>query len=173
MNLFVMEVAMDCCLWMWFCTRCAWLALGVRQCLLVDGRRDHRPSEKAEANTHVELVVAKTTVTVMMQGISATIPIPYMVAGLRYPPAAPALAAPQLRVLAPTAAQCSEENKGAKSIGELEEEMKSAEFDKVKNERAETVEDRIDDGKKESTSEEHDSSTAEKKARARRAKRRA
>jgi len=164
---------MDCCLWMWFCTRCAWLALGVRQCLLVDGRRDHRPSEKAEANTHVELVVAKTTVTVMMQGISATIPIPYMVAVLQYPPAAPAPTEPRLRVLAPTAAQCGEENKGAKSIGELEEDMKSAEFDMVKNERAENVEDRIDDGMKESTSKEHDSSTAEKKARARRAKRRA
>jgi len=78
MNPFVMEVAMDCCLRSWFCTRCAWLALRVRQCLLVDGRRDHRPSEKAEANTHVKLAVMKTTV--MLEGISATIPTPFMAA---------------------------------------------------------------------------------------------
>jgi len=95
-----------------------------------------------------------------------------------YPRPDPFMAAePRLRVMAATAAwhksQHKKENKGAKSIGELEEDMKSAEFDMVKNERAENVEDRIDDGMKESTSKEHDSSTAEKKARARRAKRRA
>mmetsp|Transcript_97356 Transcript_97356/g.313731 ORF Transcript_97356/g.313731 Transcript_97356/m.313731 type:complete len:123 (+) Transcript_97356:3-371(+) len=122
----------------------------------------------------------------MMHGISATIPIPFMVAerwilSWAWRPEDQRYRRTELllRVVATRGQRRlgdfyrSEENEGAESIDELEEEMMSAEFDKVKDERDENKADRIDDSMKESTSEEHDSSTAEKKARARRAKRRA
>mmetsp|Transcript_97350 Transcript_97350/g.313711 ORF Transcript_97350/g.313711 Transcript_97350/m.313711 type:complete len:154 (+) Transcript_97350:1281-1742(+) len=79
---------------------------------------------------------------------------------------------PRLRVMATTAVwrrdQYSEESEGAESVGDLKEPQ-SAEFEEFKEEDAKNTKDWM----KESTLQEHGSSTAEKKAWARRAKRRA
>mmetsp|Transcript_79370 Transcript_79370/g.257132 ORF Transcript_79370/g.257132 Transcript_79370/m.257132 type:complete len:179 (+) Transcript_79370:154-690(+) len=166
--------------------RPAWLASRAWHRRTAHGTMDCRESNEAGTNTHERWLGMLAMVTVMMHGVSATNPIPFLVPerwilswdsrpeDQRY-----RLTELWVRVVVTRRQRRlgdfyrSEENEGAESIGELEEEMMSAEFDKVKDERDENKADRIDDSMKESTSEEHDSSTAEKKARARRAKRRA
>mmetsp|Transcript_79380 Transcript_79380/g.257145 ORF Transcript_79380/g.257145 Transcript_79380/m.257145 type:complete len:165 (+) Transcript_79380:84-578(+) len=68
---------MDCSQWMYLSVRRVWLAWHRRR---ADGRQDHCQHGDSEVNTHAEHSVVTTAMWAMMHGVSATTPIPFMVA---------------------------------------------------------------------------------------------